>query len=326
VTSAAEPKATAAESSTFREAVKLYESGCYAEAEAFLAKALQEMPQDRYLWNARGVNLRVMRRQAEAVWCFRHALAIDDRCAAVWSNLGDTLKDLKHTHSAIACHLRAAALAPDDAAAQDNLGIALTVADRHVEALAAFDRALELHPNNHKARLDRARSYFHLGDYARGRADYEARLVTGHLPKRQFPGTRWNGERYEGKRLLVISEHGMGDAIWVARYLRRVKALGGELVMECRPETIPLIASLRVCDHLVPKRDPLPNAAFHINQCSLPGLYTPNLRDTEGALLRRRPIPPPEIRRGDGGSAPPVIATENKEASKEKIKLSSSLA
>jgi Tfp pilus assembly protein PilF len=281
---AAEPGTAAApESAAFREAVQLHESGRHAEAEAFLADALKEAPRDLYLWNARGVNLRVMKRNAEAIWCFRQALAIDTSRAAVWSNLGNALQDLKHTHSAVACHRRAIALEPADAGAQHNLGIALTVADRHVEALAAFDRALELDPTSHKARWDRARGHLHLGDLARGWADYEARLVTGQLPERQFPGKRWTGERYDGKRLLIASEQGMGDAIWIARYLPRVKALGGELVMECRPETIPLIASLGVCDRLVPKRDPLPDADLHINQCSLPGLYSPSLRTIPSA-------------------------------------------
>jgi cytochrome c-type biogenesis protein CcmH/NrfG len=274
----AERPAPAGETNAFREAVKLHESGRHAEAEALLAKALAETPQDLYLWNVRGVTLRALRRNAEAIWCFRQALAISADRAAVWSNLGNALKDLKHTHTAIACHRRAIALQPDDAGAQHNLGIALTVADRHVEALAAFDRALEIDPGNHRVRWDRARAHLHLGDYARGWADYESRLLTGQLPERQFPGERWTGARYDGKRLLIISEQGMGDALWIARYLRRVKAQGGELVMECRPETIPLLASLGVCDRLVPKRDPLPEADFHLNQCSLPGLYTPSLK------------------------------------------------
>jgi len=275
----AEPNpARAGESCAFREAVTLHESGRHAEAEKMLAQALTETPQDLSLWNARGVNFRVMKRNAEAIWCFRQALALRADRAAVWSNLGNALKDLKHTQSAIACHNRALLLEPNNAGAQHNLGLALTVADRHVEALAAFDRALELDPENHKARWDRARCYLHLGEYARGWVDYEARLVTGQLPERQFPGRRWTGERYEGKRLLIVSEQGMGDALWIARYLPRVKALGGELVMECRPETIPLLASLDVCDRLVPKQDPLPDADFHLSQCSLPGLYTPSLR------------------------------------------------
>jgi Tfp pilus assembly protein PilF len=261
----------------FREAMAHHENGRYADAEEILRKGIGAAPRDVNLWNARGVNLRLMKRLGESVWCFRQALSIASDSAAVWSNLGNALKDLKHFESAVACHQRALELNPDDAGAHHNLGLALTTANRHVEALAALDRAVALRPKDPKQRWDRARSRLHLGDLAPGWAEYESRLLTGQLPDRSLPGKRWKGERYEGKRLLIVSEQGFGDAIWIARYLPRVKALGGELIFECRPELIPLIAAMKVVDRVVPKADPLPDADLHIYQCSLPGLYTPSL-------------------------------------------------
>ncbi len=268
----APPRAEAA----FRAAMAQHEKGAYAEAEKILKEALLAAPEDVNFWNLRGVNLRMMKRLGESVWCFRRGLAIGADRAALWSNLGNSLKDLKHTDSAIACHQRALELAPNDPGAHHNLGIALTTANRHVEALAALDRAIALRPEDPKPRWDRARSYLHLGEYASGWAEYESRLLTGQLPDRKLPGRRWTGERYDGKRLLIVSEQGFGDAIWIARYLPRVKALGGELIFECRPEAIPLIASMKVADRIVPKADPLPEADFHLYQCSLPGLYSPS--------------------------------------------------
>lgn len=262
--------------SAFQEALALHGAGRYADADAALRKALARLPNHLRLWNLFGANLRQMKRPSEAVWAYRQALTISPAWAAVWSNLGNLLKDLKHTESAIACHRRALELDPDDAGAFHNLGLALTTANRHVEAVAAFDRAIALKPNEPKLRWDRSRGYLHLGDYERGWREYESRFHTGQLPVRQTPGERWHGERYDGKRLLIVSEQGFGDAIWIARYLPRVKALGGELIMECRPELIPLIASMNVVDRLIAKTDALPDADFSIYQCSIPGLYTHN--------------------------------------------------
>jgi hypothetical protein len=36
--------------------------------------------------------------------------------------------------------------------------------------------------------------------------------------------------------------------LWVARYFPRVKALGGELTIECRPELLPLIETMGAAD------------------------------------------------------------------------------
>jgi Tfp pilus assembly protein PilF len=269
--------------SALQQAIALHQKGSFTEAEDTLRHALSTAPRDVNLWNLRGVNLRLLKRHSEAIWCFRQGLAVAEDRSALWSNLGNALKDLKHAESAVACHRRALALNPDNAGSHHNLGLALTVANRHVEAVAAFDRAIALEPQKAIVRWDRARGYLHLGDLARGWAEYEVRLVTGQLPKRDVPGQPWRGERYGGKRLLIVSEQGFGDAIWIARYLKRVKDLGGELIFECRPEMIPLIASMKVVDRIVPKADPLPDADLHLFQCSLPGLYSPSLASIPAA-------------------------------------------
>ncbi len=274
------------------QAIALHEQKQFADAEALLARLTTELPGDFRMWNARGVNLRSLKRFESAVWCFREAIGTAPQNAAIWSNLGSVLADLKHTESAITCHRRAIALKGDEAGSYQNLGLALTASDRHVEALAALDRAVELDPANPNVRWDRGRSYLYLGDYGRSWPEYDARLKTGQLPKRKAPGRRWTGKRYDGKRLLIVSEQGFGDAIWIARYLRQVKALGGELIMECRPELIPLIAAMNVVDRLVAKADPLPDADLHVYQCSLPGFYTKSL-----ASIPRNPYIQPDASR-----------------------------
>ena len=64
--------------------------------------------------------------------------------------------------------------------------------------------------------------------------------------------------------------------LWACRYLPRVKALGGKLIVECQRELIPLIAEMAAADCILPRGDPLPAADFHCHFCSLPGLFTPD--------------------------------------------------
>src|SRR5262249_47280579 len=151
----------------------------------------------------------------------------------------------------------------DDALLFHNLGVSLAEAGQHGDAVIAFSQALEIKPQYHMARWDRSRSYLYLGNYRQGWADYEVRTVTGQLPKRDLPGGLWRGEPYAGKRLLLLVEQGFGDTLWVARYLARVKALGGELSIECQAEVLPLIAALGVADRLLVKGDALPPADLH---------------------------------------------------------------
>jgi Flp pilus assembly protein TadD len=259
----------------FRRGAELHAAGRLAEAEALLREAVTADPADARLWNARGVMLAGLGRTAEAAACYREAIARLPDDPGFWTNLGNALTKLKQPTTAIACHRRAIALARGgDALLHHNLGISLGKAGFHGDAVISHNRALELKPDHHMARWDRARCYLHLGNFREGFRDYEARIVSGQLPPRPPPGAAWDGSPYAGRRLLLISEQGFGDTLWVARYLPRVKALGGELVVECRDELVELIAAMGVADQVIPRRDPLPPADLHCHICSLPGLFT----------------------------------------------------
>jgi len=279
----------------FRQASELHSKGKFAEAEALLREAVRRDPGNSDLRNARGVMLAAMKRYLDAVWCYRDALACNPKAAGIWTNLGNSLTCLKHLKGAIFCHQRAIALAQGETSLlHHNLGTAYAEAGQHGEAVAAFSRAIEQRKQYDLARWDRSRSYLYLGNYRQAWPDYEVRIVTGQLPKKALPGSQWNGEPYSGKRLVLIVEQGFGDTLWVARYLPRVKALGGELVIECQAELIPLIAAMGAADRLIPRNAPLPSADYYCYLCSLPGLFTVDFSSIPNSPY----LSPPSERRG----------------------------
>jgi len=262
----------------FGEAARLHDAGQYGAAETLLCDAIARDPANVDLRNARGVMFAAMKRHLDALWCYRDALAYDPNATGAWTNMGNALTQLNHLKSAIACHRQAIALSSGrDPLLHRNLGTSLSEAGQYGEAVLAFTRALELKADHHMARWDRALAYLYLANYRQGWADYEIRKVTGQLPARQLPGRAWDGQPYPGKRLLLATEQGFGDMLWVARYFPRVKALGGELIIECRPELIPLIETMGVADRLIARGTALPPADLHCYICSLPGLFTPDL-------------------------------------------------
>ncbi|WP_342724632.1 tetratricopeptide repeat-containing glycosyltransferase family protein [Bradyrhizobium sp. B097] len=259
----------------FAEASTLHDASRFAEAEIVLRDAITRDPSNVRLRNARGVTFAAMNRYLDAVCCYREALAYDGSITGIWTNLGNALARLNHLNSAIYCHRRAIALSQGrDPLLYHNLGTSFAEAGEHSEAVISFSNALKLNEAYHSARWDRGLSYLHLGNYAQGWPDYEIRKVTGQLPARKLPGSEWDGKPYGGKRLILICEQGFGDMLWVARYLAQVKALGGELVIECRPELISLIAHLGVADRIIPRGSSLPQTDLHCYICSLPGFFT----------------------------------------------------
>ena len=242
-----------------------------------------------YALNTAGVALRTRKQYRAALSNCREAVTLAPNAASTWSNLGNVLKDLKYIQSAIACHKRAVALAPESSDCLFNLAVAYSTGVHSAEALETLDKALALKPNDPDLRWDRALNNLRLGNYAEGFRDYEARTETGALPNRNPPGKPWRGENYAGQKLLIVSEQGYGDTIWASRYLGRVKALGGELIVECRKDMVPLIESMGVADTVFAKGTPFPAADWHINICSLPGLFVKSAADISGAPYIKPP-------------------------------------
>jgi tetratricopeptide (TPR) repeat protein len=260
--------------SLMSQARKFYFSKEYVKAAEIVGQAIALAPEDPDLWNTRGVFLRAGARSAEAVWNYRQGLARQPGNAGFWSNLGNALTDLKQLETAAACHSHAIALQPGNAEFHRNLAHALIIARRHREALEALSHALHIAPDNISARFDRSMAYLHLGEYARGWADYEVRHQNS---MRALPGRTWRGQPYPGRRLVIISEQGHGDAIWSARYFRRAKALGGELVVECHEGLVPLFSAMPEIDSVVAYGNPVPPADYHCYVCSLAGIFTPDM-------------------------------------------------
>jgi tetratricopeptide (TPR) repeat protein len=88
------------------------------------------------------------------------------------------------------------------------------------QAIGCFDRALELKPDAAATRFDRGRCRLLRGDFARGFADYEARLLD-HPEYYESRLPRWQGEPTD-RRVLLHCEQGNGDIIQAARYVAAV--------------------------------------------------------------------------------------------------------
>jgi tetratricopeptide (TPR) repeat protein len=274
----------------------------YREAAAALDQARQQAPNHAGIWNALGLCARELGHFRTALAVSRRAVDLDPRAAGGWSNLGLLYRDLEMPALASACLERAASLEP--APGNDhNLGVAYAAAGRHDAAIAAFTRALGADPKRAASVYARALCHLTRGDFGAGWPDYQARFAAGIVPQRPLPGRLWTLRPYPGQRLLVAFEQGMGDGIWAAGMLPAVKALGGELILECPQPLRRLFASMNVVDRFVPYGEKLPDADWHAHLCSLPGLFAPSLKEISStpylaadpaqrdrfALLRRLP-------------------------------------
>ena len=133
----------------------------------------------------------------------------------------------------------------------------------HGGALAAAARAIALEPADREAHalLGTLRAWH--GDYPAAWPELECHWLAERVRYAQrFPDLReWNGEPLDGKRLLVVHGQGIGDLIMMLRYLPRVAARAGDVLLECPPAMTELVRPLPGIGALFPS-DAAPRERF----------------------------------------------------------------
>jgi len=281
----------------------------HAEALACYDRALPALDAEGLVHAARGRSLKALRAYDAALAAFDRALERRGAGAELHLARGTVLGALQRLPDALAAYERAAALDPASALIGNARAGVLFQLGRHAEALAAYRGVLEHHPDyvptlcNIAVTLAALR-HFDEAEAGFGRAlrrapdDANTRFNLGlvRLLRGDFDGglplfeARWSVPLYErrrhaaiaplaqaaqaaGRRVLLWSEQGLGDAIQYARYAPLLAARGAQVELEV---DAPLVALLRTLPGAVPvhgRGTALPGFDLQAPLMSLPGLF-----------------------------------------------------
>ncbi len=289
----------------------LKDSGQQEAAFALYHRFIKTFPQDPYPRCELGSILMAHQQFDDAQRCFESAMALDATAPLPYEAMGLLAAARQEDEGALAWYRRAATCersrispslhvnysnsltrlarfaeavvileqgvlhAPDSALAWNNLGWALDRVNRYQEALAAYDKALALKPSYLLAECNRGLNLLRHGNWEAGWASYECRLkLEPYYQERKLPMPSWAGQSLQGKRLLIATEQGFGDAIQFLRYFPALKKMGATLILESRAEQISLFVACSFIDEVVPKSPPASvpdiSADYYCYQMSLP--------------------------------------------------------
>ena len=229
----------------------------YTDAAENYQQALRLKPDYVEAYNHLGVVLNEMGRSAEAIDHYRKALQIDPAYTEVYNNLGIALKEQEQFAEAITCFEQALQHEPDFIEAHYNLANSLRDEGQCAEALESYTRAIHLKPDYDKAHWNRALTLLLSGNFTEGWKQYRCwrKADLKSLTDRHRSGKpRWDGTLFEGQRLFVHYEQGLGDNIQFVRYLPMVKARGGKVIFETLKPLIGLFKGFPWIDALVEYR------------------------------------------------------------------------
>ena len=172
-------------------------------------------------------------------------------------NLGAIYASQKRFEEAEGHYLHAMQRNPTGAAAWSNLGALYLGQRRNDEAEQALQRALALKPAHAKAWFNLSYLYQRHGRYEEGWRCFEARDWYGAL-KQHFDIPRWEGQRLQDKRVVVVCEAGHGDAIQMCRYVLLIMGMGtASITLVCHPALKALMTSLQGVHSIVGLGEPL---------------------------------------------------------------------
>lgn len=161
----------------------------------------------------------------------------------------------------------------------NDLAASLFVLQRDAEAIAILQRSLALNPDMAEAQETDAIWLLRYGRFREGWRKYEARFRTrkNQFQWRTLSQPFWQGERLDGKTILLHAEQGLGDAVQFARYVPMVAARGGRVILEVYKEALPIMRDLHGVARLIARGEPLPAFDVHCPLLSLPLKFATDL-------------------------------------------------
>lgn len=263
-----------------------YQCGKLDDAIIWLERSVRLKPDNPQAHACLGHAFRMQKKNGQAIAHYRHALERAPDDIEILTNLGNMLRDAGQSEDACALYRRLAELRPHDGKIRLNLGTIfhdlgkwdeameqyesalklqsdstdaivnraslLMELNRPEEARAGYAQGLNLNPHLRDAKWGQSLAALMLGEYLEGWALYETRFeypAMRHLIPSQAP--RWDGRVLDGKRLLIWSEQGFGDALQFIRYAALCKDRGGTIIVLCREPLVRLLKNCPCIDEVI---------------------------------------------------------------------------
>jgi len=299
--------------------------GDYSLAVELISRAARVVDSDPSIFNNLGEAYRGLNQLKDAEQCFRRALNLDSNYALAYNNLATVLHHFKRSLEAEEACRHALACHPFYAEAYNNLGIILADLNKYDEAETAYRQALNMNNDYFDGYVNLGILYKNMGRYRESEQVYRKalrlnphasealynlsilELLQGKLRKgfehyenrvekhdillsAPLECPPWQGQKLDGKSLLLITEQGAGDSIMMMRYLRVLKKskFPGRIGVYCDVSLQRIFSSFPEVDqlYLKPESPPFNEFDYHCPMMSLPYLFKTTL------FTIPQPVPP----------------------------------
>jgi tetratricopeptide (TPR) repeat protein len=214
----------------------------------------------------------------KSIESFQEAIRLRPDYHQALNNLALLLHGQGRLEEAIAFFYQALEARADEAEIFNNLGNVYKDQKRMEQAVEAYRRAVNLNPTYPEGHWNLALALLMTRNFEQGWPEYEWRWkIKGVISRGDFERPLWDGRPLEGKRILLYAEQGFGDTVQFIRYVPSVLERGGRVVVECQPELVSLLQTMKGIEAVIPHGNPLPNFDVQCPLLSLPLIFRTDL-------------------------------------------------
>ena len=170
------------------------------EALAFCQQGIQKYPASAGARCNLAIVLHKQGKIQDAIACYQQALSLKPDFPEALNNLAKAFEEAGKTTEAMDCYNRAIELKPGYVNSLNGLGNILHQSGQFAGAVTYYDRAVEFNIANPESHLNLALALLLAGDFRRGFAEYESRLV---VEQKQSPQYNFLQPIWDGKDLDV---------------------------------------------------------------------------------------------------------------------------
>ncbi len=211
----------------------------------------------------------------EAISHFQKLLDNNPKNPVVYINLALVFQEKGLFDEAFKYYNKALEINPNVAEGYNNLALAFIENGHYEEARSNLEKAIQIKPTMANAHFNFATLLLLEGDFTRGWEEYEWRWNASDFKfmKFNYSQPQWNGEKFEGLKILLHAEQGLGDTIHFMRYINLVLEKNLEVIFRC-PKELLILAKYSFPEiQIITFEEPLPDFDFHCPLMSLPYVF-----------------------------------------------------
>ena len=246
----------------------------YKLAKNIFEKSLKIKPQDPLLLYNYGKFYHDQKLFDQAIMFYKKSFKIEPKNNFSMYNIGNIYFALNKLDLAISAYRDSLKINPKNFLAHNNLANALKNTGNFKEAIQYYKSSLKLKKDYPDIHINYATQLLMLEDFEEGFEEYEWRKKSKsfldyiNYNKLNLKSKEWRGENLQDKKLLVISEQGIGDLIQFTRYLFELKKEKVKIIIYLKSKKFSHFFGNKIFDIVFESKD-IPDHDYHVHLLSI---------------------------------------------------------